>query len=293
MVPCSGSVAVRGAGTAGSMPSAGAAGCREARPRVFRRPGVAVPLVQPARRAAGRFGEAPRRLRRRAGALVLLAALAFADETPAVTIAPGGTRTWSQPGTNPCRDLCHPDWALARMRALMPRDVHDELVRRLAASVPVGRHYVSTGDRIVAMSYAKRGVPFVEIAERVAQFPSEVRYEARGYAVAYDGLLYRFIRIAACGNWALLVAPLAMPPAAVSPDSPLWLGVPGIGGFGTVLLPHKLLGDPQRQEFPTSMPPPATLVLLASAVAALSAPRLLRGQGRMRGVICRAAHNKR
>lgn len=274
----------------GSRLSAGvAAECQQAPPLVFRGLRATIPAVPRNRRAAGRSGDAARRLRRRAGTLVLLAAFAFAAETPAVTVGPGGLRTWSHPGTNPCRDLCHPDWALARMRPLMPPDVHDELVRRLGASIPVGRYYVSTGDRILAMSYAKRGVPFLELVERIAQFQPEVRYEARGYAVAHDGLLYRFVRIAAGGNWALIVAPLVVQPAVVWSNAPVRLAVPGLGGVlfggraitgsgGAVLLAQPPRGYPLLHTLPTSMPPPSALWLLGSALAALGALRLLRGQ---------------
>ncbi len=263
-------------------------------------------------RPAGCAGNHPRRLRLRA--FLLFAAIAFAAEASAVTlsrIGHGGARTWSQPGTNPCGNLCQPDWALARMRRLMPPEVHDELARRLATSVPAKRYRVATGDRIIAMSYAKGGVPFLEVAERMAQFPPAVRYEALGYSVVHDDFLYRFVRIAACGNWALIVAPLGARPAVVWSEAVGWATAPGIGDvlygdhsligrggtvphpqppFGPWLLqefPTLVIGSREtpplppgirlRQEIPTSAPLPGAVLLLASGVAlrppAAPAPR--------------------
>jgi hypothetical protein len=77
------------------------------------------------------------------------------------------------------------------------------------------------------MSYAKGGEPFVDFSRRVAHFPPGVDYPARGHAVMHQGVLYRFVQIAACSNWALIVAqdPGAVPAVLswLSPDVPILL----------------------------------------------------------------------
>lgn len=143
-----------------------------------------------------------------ARAILMLSVLGpaiLAGDASAVTVPPDEPRPWTRPATNPCRELCGARWALDRMHGLMPVELHEELARRMHAGDATTEYLVATGDDIRAMSYAKEGVPFVDFSRRVAQFPQDVRYPAHGYFVAHDGLLYRFVRIEACGNWALIV----------------------------------------------------------------------------------------
>lgn len=110
---------------------------------------------------------------RKRRAFLLALGLAVAGRgAGAVTIGAAGPRPWTTPGTNPCGGPCDRDWALGQMRQAMPAEVHAELTRRIAAGEPSVADAVATGDRIVAMSYAKDGVPYVELSERVARFPA-------------------------------------------------------------------------------------------------------------------------
>jgi hypothetical protein len=156
----------------------------------------------------------------------LLAAL-LGGEAPAVTVQADAPRPWTRPGANPCNGVCGDRWALERMRNVMPAEVHDELARRFDAGEAQTDYLVGTGDDIRAMSYAKGGEPFVDFSRRVAQFPPGVDHPARGHAVMHQGVLYRFVQIAACSNWALIVAqdPGAVPAVLswLSPDRPILL----------------------------------------------------------------------
>ena len=170
------------------------------------------------------------RMPRTAAVFLLLAALGpglVGADASAVTLGTGTPRPWTTPGTNPCRDLCGAEWALDRIRTVMPANIHAELARRLEAGDAAVPYQVTTGDLILAMSYAKAGTPYMDFSNRVAQFPPDVRYPARGYAVLQDGMLYRFVQVAACGNWALIVERMeaAVPTLGAGP-----LLLPGPGG---------------------------------------------------------------
>ena len=223
--------------------------------------------------------------------LAILAPIPVAAGASAATLDLRSPRPWTAPGANPCDGACDARWALERMRVVMPPEVHAELARRVDAGHGLAPFRVATGDRIRAMSYARDGVPFVEFARRVAQFPEGTTYAARGFVVLDDGVLYRFVQVAACGNWALIVE---RPVAGFGGG--FWSGAGryfasggafgggGISGGGGTLPGEnrELPGQPplparEVETPPAPIPAPATLALFAGCLAALAG---LRRRGR-------------
>ena len=172
---------------------------------------------------------------RAAPPLALVLAGLLGATASAVTIPANEPRPWTHPATHPCGELCGARWALDRMRSVMPAEIYDELARRIGAGETPTDFAVDTGAQIRAMSYARDGTPYMDYSRRVAQFPQGVAYPSRGHFVMRDGVRYRFVQIAACGNWALIVEQDGTaPPALLSaiwPERP-WL----LGGLDDVIL---------------------------------------------------------
>ena len=116
-------------------------------------------------------------------------------------------RPWTTSGTSPCNGLCDRDWALARMREFLPEEAFRQLETLSRYGAP-SEYYVSSGDTILAMTYAKGGTAYLDPSLRVARFPDGTSYHSVGYlAVVNHDVGYRFVRIDLCGNWALIVDP--------------------------------------------------------------------------------------
>ena len=219
-----------------------------------------------------------------AAALCLIATSADAVTSP---------RPWTNPGANPCRDLCPEAWSVEQMRnaGVLPGDLLAALRQAPTADYPV-----QDGDLIVAMTYAKDGRPYLDTEHRLASF--DVPYHAHGHSIVWRGRMWRLVRVTACGNWALLVSgpfmaesitpgPGLLTPAAIS--SSVGPAVGGGGGFGAVgggggggggrlvPVPIFLPGAPPAPEVPTLpktpiIPPislPGTLGLLLTALLSL------------------------
>ena len=167
-------------------------------------------------------------------ALVFIAALAIPSDGRSTTVAPLPTslllrseaRAWRNPGTNPCGLLCDREWALEEMvsAGVLPHPVSEKLRHAIDESEPVP-FYVSSGDEIAAMTYAKNGTPYLDPSPRVAQFADGESFRSEGYFVTDGEAGYWFIKIEHCGNWALL-------PSEFSPlfeDIPLTFSPGGIG----------------------------------------------------------------
>lgn len=124
----------------------------------------------------------------------------------AATLGQAGpaARPWTTPGTNPCNDLCDRDWALAGMREFLPTAAYRQLEWLTRYGTPADYH-VSSGDTILAMTYSKGGIAYLDPSLRVAQFPEGTSYHSVGYLAVVDDTGYRFVRIDLCGNWALIV----------------------------------------------------------------------------------------
>lgn len=207
--------------------------------------------------------------------LACLVVALFAGDARAITIGWWNARPWTSPGTNPCGDLCDRDWALGAMEHLLPGQVAAAFRELIRETEPVP-YAVSTGDTILAMTYAKGGTPFVDRTWRIADFADGVTYDSAGYFVHEDDVTYRFVRVEACGNWAIIIAPQpfpeagllmmdALPPLVPAPrrgpsyaqtvlGGPSTGGFPGfvggfIGGGG---------GSPPAYELPYTPPPPST-----------------------------------
>ena len=192
-----------------------------------------------------------------------------------------------------------------------PKSVLSELQDRIRKTDPLP-YFVSSGDMIVAMTYAKRGVPYVDESPRVAAFQEGVAYRAEGYLAHAADWIYRFVRVEKCGNWTMIVQPLAgflsmdalglpevasgglyAPVAGASttggsriPGGRPGLGGPGLGGGpgfgggpgGDYTLPPVLppqVTPPAQPEPPLSVIAlPPSMVLLASALAGAFGLRL-------------------
>ena len=222
-----------------------------------------------------------------ATAICLIATSADAATSP---------RPWSNPGTNPCRDLCPEDWSIERMRdaGVLPGDLLEMLQLAPPAAYPV-----EDGDLIVAMTYARDGRPYLDTEHRIADF--ELPYKAYGYSAIWRGRVWRLLKVEACGNWALLVSgptvaesirpgrpglvvPISLPSGGGSAGGAGGGGGGAGGGSGgggggsrPVPIPIFLPGVPPGPEVP-SLPPtpiispislPGTLGLLIAALAAL------------------------
>ncbi len=182
---------------------------------------------------------ATRSVARTLALLLALAPAAFPQGAAAVTIGLAEPRPWNGADTNPCGGLCDARWALDRMQGHMPPEVHRGLQRQIDTGEAAQEYTIVTGDDIRAMSHARAGVPFVDGSRRVARFPNGISHPALGYFVGHDGLTYRFVRIAALGNWTLIVdQSQASLPAWLSPEAPDLFGdLVTIGGGSDRLAP--------------------------------------------------------
>ena len=221
-------------------------------------------------------------------ALAAATALCLVATSADAVISP---RPWTNPGANPCRDLCPEAWSVEQMRdaGVLPGDLLAALRQAATADYPV-----QDGDLIVAMTYAKDGQPYLDTEHRLASF--DVPFHAHGYSIVWRGRMWRLVRVTACGNWALLVSgpivaesitpakPSLLTPAAIPPSGGPAVGGGGFGGGGggsggggsrLVPIPIFLPGTPP--EVPTLpktpiIPPislPGTLGLLLTALLAL------------------------
>lgn len=131
----------------------------------------------------------------------------LAGNAAATTIGWGPVKPWTNPGTNRCGQLCGREWALDAMQHVLPDHVASELREAIRETDPE-MYFVTSGDMIAAMSYAKEGVPYVDRTPRVAAFKGGVSYRSEGYIAHGFDAIYRFVRVEECGNWAIIVLPL-------------------------------------------------------------------------------------
>jgi hypothetical protein len=139
-------------------------------------------------------------------AIVLAPLLGSLAALPAAAVTSGtAPLAWNGPGPASCNAACDRGWAFDKMRAVMPHQVFTHLRKHIHTDSQAADYPIATGSVIVAMSYVKDGSPAIDFTRRVAQLPAGIDYAAEGHAVEHDGRIYRFIRIAASGDWALIV----------------------------------------------------------------------------------------
>lgn len=155
--------------------------------------------------------------------------LALASPAAAATVV-----TWSGPGPNACNtegDHCSLEWA--RQQLSVKQQAEFSLARKrnpLPQYLPI-----YDGDVIPLMAYAKGGVPHMDRRGTLATI--DAPESAWGWQM--DG--WTFVRIDACGNWAVVVtgkakrladASLVLAAGTVIPRGGLGSGGGGFGGGG-------------------------------------------------------------
>lgn len=199
--------------------------------------------------------------------LILAAGLGLCLSAP---VAAYQVDIWTGAGPNACRSACSLEWALTRLTAQERALVEAAMIAQPFAE-PLA---VPDGAVFTMMSYQKNGQPIAYRRTTIAVLDQP----ELAYGWVLDG--FAFVRLEACGNWAILIydqppepKPRWTPPKDDDCRQCRWAWFPFGGGGGGGDDPRPP-GQPPENPPVTPIPLPATVwALLASMLAVLMVRR--------------------